>query len=55
MYHPCSKVPSFIEPSFTPLSIENYINEEDAIEDEENNFGKDKLHIEFMKLNSYFF
>ncbi|CAA2979136.1 Hypothetical predicted protein [Olea europaea subsp. europaea] len=42
----CGKVPGFVVPPFTPLSIEINANEEDdAIEDEENNFDDDQSHI----------
>ncbi|CAA2998804.1 Hypothetical predicted protein [Olea europaea subsp. europaea] len=46
MHQLCGKVPGFVVPPFTPLSIENNVDEEDdAIEDEENNFGDGQSHI----------
>ncbi|CAA2994692.1 Hypothetical predicted protein [Olea europaea subsp. europaea] len=40
------KVPGFVVPPFTPLSIKNNADEEDdAIEDEENNLDDDQSHI----------
>ncbi|CAA2960553.1 Hypothetical predicted protein [Olea europaea subsp. europaea] len=43
MHQLCDKVPSFIVPPFISLSIENNGNEkDDAIENEENNFGENQ-------------
>ncbi|XP_022849639.1 uncharacterized protein LOC111371737 isoform X1 [Olea europaea var. sylvestris] len=43
MHQLCGKVPGFIVPPFIPLSIENTGNgKDDAIEDEENDFGENQ-------------
>ncbi|CAA2972102.1 Hypothetical predicted protein [Olea europaea subsp. europaea] len=42
----CGKVLGFVVPPFTPLSIANNADDkDDAVEDEENNFGDDQSHI----------